>query len=397
MTLKYQFYISTIKIFVLSIILSFFSFSANCETLDSVKNEASKVQEEKFKPGEMIIEHIIDSYGWHIATYKGHHIAIPLPVILWDNGHLICFSSNKFHPGTAAYKGYIIAQTGDNKGSIVKLKDADYTGHLEKDTLYEVNSEAELIDFSITKNVCALFISIILMIWMFLSVAKAYQRREGKAPKGFQAMMEILILFVRDEIAIPSLGHKYKKYLPYLLTLFFFILINNLMGLIPIFPGGANITGNIAVTGILALITFLITSFSANKSYWVHIFNTPGVPWWLKFPLPIMPIVEFIGIFTKPFVLMVRLFANITAGHIIILGFISLIFIFGEMSPALGFGISPVSIFFYLFMGLLELIVAFIQTFVFTLLTALFMGMAMEDGHEEMHSESGEDVKSLRE
>lgn len=156
------------------------------------------------------------------------------------------------------------------------------------------------------------------------------------------------------------------------------------MGLIPVFPGGANVTGNIAITGILALITFLITTFSSNKNYWVHIFNTPGVPWWLKFPLPLMPIVELIGIFTKPFVLMIRLFANITAGHIIVLGFIGLIFIFGEMAPALGYGVSIISLIFYLFMGLLELIVAFVQAFVFTLLTALFVGMAMEE-HEESH------------
>jgi F-type H+-transporting ATPase subunit a len=153
------------------------------------------------------------------------------------------------------------------------------------------------------------------------------------------------------------------------------------MGLIPIFPGGANLTGNIAVTGILALITFFITTFSAGKEYWVDIFNTPGVPWWLKLPAPIMPLVELIGIFTKPFVLMVRLFANITAGHIIVLGFISLIFIFGQMAPALGYGVSVVSIFFYIFMGCLELLVAFIQAFVFTLLSAIYIGMAC--GHEE--------------
>jgi F-type H+-transporting ATPase subunit a len=155
------------------------------------------------------------------------------------------------------------------------------------------------------------------------------------------------------------------------------------MGLIPIFPGGANLTGNLAVTGVLALLTFLITTFSGNKNYWKHIFNTPGVPWWLKFPVPLMPIVELIGIFTKPFVLMIRLFANITAGHIIILGFLGLIFIFGEMTPALGYGVSVVSIIFYLFMGLLELIVAFVQAFVFTLLTALYVGLAIEEHHEE--------------
>lgn len=208
------------------------------------------------------------------------------------------------------------------------------------------------------------------------------------APKGLQSLLEPVILFIRDEVVIPSIGEKkYEKFLPYLLTLFFFILINNMMGLIPVFPGGANLTGNITITGILAIITFFITSFSSNKNYWKHIFNTPGVPWWLKIPIPLMPLVEIIGIFTKPFVLMVRLFANISAGHIIILGFICLVFIFGGMSPALGYGVSAVSIFFYLFMGLLELIVAFVQAFVFTLLTSLYIGLAMEEGHEEAHEE----------
>jgi F-type H+-transporting ATPase subunit a len=188
------------------------------------------------------------------------------------------------------------------------------------------------------------------------------------------------IVFIRDEIAVPLIGsHKYRKYFPYLLTLFFFILVNNLMGLIPFFPGGANVTGNIAVTMVLALLTFFIVTFSSNKNYWTHIFNTPGVPWWLKFPLPLMPLIELVGVITKPFVLMIRLFANIVAGHIIILGFLGLIFIFGAMSPIAGYIASPISIFFYIFMGLLELLVAFIQAFIFTLLTALYIGMAIEE------------------
>jgi F-type H+-transporting ATPase subunit a len=169
--------------------------------------------------------------------------------------------------------------------------------------------------------------------------------------------------------------------MPYLLTLFFFIFLNNLLGLVPIFPGGANVTGNIAVTMVLALFTFVITTFSGNKEYWMHIINTPGVPWWLKIPVPLMPVVELIGVFTKPFVLMVRLFANITAGHIIVLGFISLIFIFGELNAGLGFGVSIVSIAFAIFMFLLELLVAFIQAYVFTLLSALYFGMATEEHH----------------
>ena len=220
------------------------------------------------------------------------------------------------------------------------------------------------------------------MCWMFISVANTYKRNPGKAPRGFQGIIEVVILFVRDEIAIPLIGaHKYQKYFPYLLTLFFFILINNLMGLIPIFPGGANVTGNITITMILALITFAVVTFSSNKNYWMHIVNPPGVPWWLKIPIPLLPFIEFLGMLTKPFVLMIRLFANIVAGHIIILGFLGLIFIFGAMAPVWGFVASPISIFFYLFMGAIELLVAFIQAFIFTLLTALYIGMAIEEQH----------------
>lgn len=352
--------------------------------------QASSEEGKKFEPGQFIIEHITDSYGWHIAGEGEHAIGISLPIILIDNGTPVVFMSGKFHHGHAAYKGYALGFTPETKGKIVKLggTHSNYTGTLEEGTSYEIDTNASLIDLSITKNVCSLFISIIFLITIFLSVAKQYKRRDGMAPKGLQSLLEPVILFIRDEVVIPSIGEKkYEKFLPYLLTLFFFILINNMMGLIPVFPGGANLTGNITVTGILAIITFFITSFSSNKNYWKHIFNTPGVPWWLKIPIPLMPLVEIIGIFTKPFVLMVRLFANISAGHIIILGFICLVFIFGGMSPALGYGVSAVSIFFYLFMGLLELIVAFVQAFVFTLLTSLYIGLAMEEGHEEAHEE----------
>jgi F-type H+-transporting ATPase subunit a len=351
---------------------------------------ANDEQTEKFNPGELIIEHIIDSYGWHITTFGEHEISIPLPVILFDKGKPVVFMSNKFQHGHAAYKGYALGFTPETKGKIVRVTDANgnpITGEFAKETA-TIDQNGALLDVSITKNVCSLLISIFLLIFIFLKVAKQYKQRPNMAPKGLQSLLEPIILFVRDEVAIPSIGkEKYAKYLPYLLTLFFFILINNLMGLVPIFPGGANLTGNIVVTGILALITFFITSFSAKKSYWVHIINTPGVPWWLKIPLPLMPVVELIGVFTKPFVLMIRLFANITAGHIIGLGFIVLIFIFGQMIPALGYGVSVISLFFYLFMGLLELIVAFVQAFVFTLLTAIYIGMAIEEHAEHTEHE----------
>ena len=346
----------------------------------------AKAEEEEFNPGEYIMGHITDEYGWHITTFNNHSISIPLPVMLFDDGKLVVFSSSKFHHGHQAYKGYALGFTEETDGSIVKLGGnyADYSGELAECGTVPTIDHVCKYDISITKNVCALLISIALLCWIFLSVAKKYKDGPLKAPKGLQSLLEPLILFIRDDVAIPSIGEeKYQKYFPYLLTLFFFILGNNLMGLIPIFPGGANLTGNITVTAVLALITFFITNISGNKHYWKDIFNAPGVPWWLKIPIPLMPLVEFFGVFTKPFVLMIRLFANITAGHIIVLGFMSLIFIFGAMSPVIGFAVSPVSIFFYIFMGLLELLVAFIQAFVFTLLSAIYIGMAIEEPHHE--------------
>ncbi len=348
------------------------------------KSFAASEEEEAFDAGPFIIEHVIDSYGWHICGDGDKSVTIPLPVILFDEGRPVVFLSNKFHHGEAAYNGYAMGWEEDTKGRIVKLEGnyTDYTGHLEEGEVY-ANHVCKW-DISITKNVCSLLISIILITCIFLSIAKRYREHPDEVPSGLQAIVEPVIVFIQDEVITPSLGKNSNKYAPYLLTLFFFIFLNNMLGIIPIFPGGANLTGNIAVTGILALITFFVTTFSSGKEYWKDIFNTPGVPWWLKVPLPIMPLVETIGIFTKPFVLMVRLFANITAGHIITLAFVSLIFIFGQMNPAIGWAVSPVSVFFYIFMGLMELLVAFIQAFVFTLLSAMYIGMAIgEEEHEE--------------
>jgi F-type H+-transporting ATPase subunit a len=241
---------------------------------------------------------------------------------------------------------------------------------------------APKLDLSFTKNVLSLLISIVLMLLIFLSVAKAYTRRPNQAPKGLQNLMEVIILFIRDDIARPSIGeHKYKRFMPFLLTIFFFIWFNNMLGLVPIFPGGANVTGNITVAMVLALFTFGIVTINGNRNYWLHIINMPGVPWWVKVPIPLMPVIEIIGMLTKPFVLMIRLFANITAGHIIVLGFFSLIFIFGEMSPGLGYGVSVLSLAFTIFMSMLELLVALIQAYVFTLLSAIYFGMATEEHH----------------
>jgi F-type H+-transporting ATPase subunit a len=369
---------SVLRVFILAFLLFSWGFSFSSAEDHPVGGHeehtaaAADHAKESFNAGEMIIDHIVDAYEWHIMDFGHTHVSIPLPVILIHDGKLDIFMSSKFHHGQESYKGFMIAQEGPKKGKIVKVKE----GTMEMD-----EQAPAIYDFSITKNVLAIFVSVTLILIIFTSVAKAYKRREGQSPKGLQSLLEPIILFVRDDVARAAIGHKADKYLPYLLTLFFFIFFNNLMGLIPIFPFGANITGNLAVTGVLALITFIITSFSGNKAYWTHVVNTPGVPWWLKFPLPLMPFVEVLGLFTKPFVLMVRLFANITAGHIIILGFMSLIFIFSNIQSYLGVVVAPVSVAFGIFMGFLELLVAFIQAYVFTLLTALYFGMAVEEHH----------------
>jgi F-type H+-transporting ATPase subunit a len=343
------------------------------ETMANPQSEVHGQAEKKaFNAGEMIIDHIADAHEWHILTYNDFHLSIPLPVILLDNGKLVTFSSAHFHHGHEAYNGYKLMNEGENKGKIVKISE---DGTIDK--------TAKLpLDFSISKNVVSLFISLILLCVIFISIANRYKKNPDTAPKGLQSLLEPLILFVRDDIAIPGLGKKnYARFMPFLLTVFFFILFNNLLGLIPIFPGGANVTGNVAITLILALFTFVITTFIGNKSYWQHIFNAPGVPWWLKFPIPLMPLVEFLGVITKPFVLMVRLFANMTAGHIILLAFMSLIFIFGNMNIYVGYAVSVFSIAFGIFMSLLELLVAFIQAYVFTLLSSIYFGMAIEEHH----------------
>lgn len=324
----------------------------------------SAAEEEPFNAGQMILEHVVDSHEWHIATIGHTHVVIPLPVILLYQGGLYAFWSSAFHNDSHAYKGFVLHPDGPDKGKIGRVGDP----------------ASPVYDFSITKTVLAIFISMILLVVIFLSVARAYGKNRHEAPRGLQSMLEPIILFIRDDIAKSSIGEKkYEKFMPYLLTVFFFIFINNLLGLVPLFPGGANVTGNIAVTLVIAVFTFILTTINGNRHYWIDIVNTPGVPWWLKIPVPLMPIVEIIGIITKPFVLMVRLFANITAGHIIVLGFVSLIFIFGAISTALGLGVSVVSVTFMIFMSLLELLVAFIQAYVFTLLSALYFGLAVTE------------------
>jgi len=365
-----------LQIVLYSLLLAGFAYgnTASPDTAAIPNNNLHEQTEEKaFDAGKMIIDHIVDAHEWHILTYNDFHLSIPLPVILLDNGKLVAFSSKHFHHGHEAYKGYKLETEGPNEGKIVKTLEDGET----------VDASAKLpLDFSITKNVVSLFISVLLLCLIFISIANKYKKNPDVAPKGLQSLLEPLILFVRDDIAIPGLGKKnYARFMPFLLTVFFFIFFNNLLGLIPIFPGGANLTGNISITLVLALFTFAITTYNGNKNYWMHIINAPGVPWWLKFPVPLMPIVELVGLITKPFVLMVRLFANMTAGHIILLGFMSLIFIFGKMNIFAGYGVSIFSLAFGVFMSLLELLVAFIQAYVFALLSSIYFGMAMEEHH----------------
>ena len=316
--------------------------------------------EKKFDPTETILEHIGDSHSWHLFG----HTSFPLPVVLFtQNGSDIFSSSNLMNEHHEAVPYTTNKNTYLNEGEHIKILGAD--GKVDE------AATSNLYDFSITKNVAAMFIAVLLILFVFLSVARSYEKRAGKAPKGLQSFAEPLIIFIRDDIARPNIGYKFEKFMPLLLTIFFFIWFNNLLGLIPIFPGSANVTGNIAVTMVLAAVVLVVVNINGNKYYWSHIFK-PDVPFWL---LPIMWVVEIIGIFSKPFALMIRLFANITAGHIIVLSLVSLIFIFKSLA------IAPVSVAFVLFMSVLELLVAFLQAFIFTMLTALFIGTAVEEHH----------------
>lgn len=338
---------------VLILLLSF-GFLASTQSLASdVVSTTANTEETKFNAAEMIKHHIADAYDWHFFGEGHNSVSMPLPVILYSTTKgLQLFSSANFHHGTEAYNGY----------------------KLEHNHLIALDSNEKIYDISITKNVASMMLASFIILIIFLSISASYKKTVGKAPKGMQSVFEPLITFVRDEIAAPNIGPKYAKYLPYLLTVFFFIWVNNLLGLI---PTGANTSGNIAFTLTLAVITLLFTLFSGNKEYWAHIFWTPGVPLPLRI---IMLPVEIIGIFTKPFALMIRLFANITAGHIIILSILSFIFMFKS------FAVAGVSIPFAVVMSLMEVFVAALQAYIFTLLSALFIGQAVaEHAHHDDH------------
>ena len=349
------------RLFIGFLIFNFTICSA--DTVGDPKNDPNQSQG-SFQAGDMIMHHIIDTHDWHILDWKGHPVSIPLPIIIFhkDKGWDM-FMSSKFNHGHDSYNGYML-----DHGNIIVVNN-DGSKNLE-----ETN---KVWDLSITKNVFSLLLSVLILLVVFFKISNRYKHNQNKAPKGIQSFLEPIIIFVRDDIAKSAIGEKYyKRYLPFLLTVFFFIFLNNLLGLVPLFPGGANLTGNIAVPMVMAAMVFIITTLSGKKSYWQHIFAMPGVP---KPVLLILTPIEIFGALLKPLVLMIRLFANITAGHIIILSFFSMIFIFGEMHPIAGYGVSVFSGLFVLFMMTLELLVAFLQAYVFTLLAAMYFGSAVEE------------------
>ena len=339
--------------------------------------EASE-QEEELDVKQVVLSHIADSYEWHICSVGERHISVPLPVIVRSqSGEWHCFSSSKLHHGHQ-YEGFHIAEEGTYAGKIVE-QTAD-------------GEQIRPLDFSITKTVAGLFVNCAVLLLIVLCVARRYRndQHDSKAKGGLAGVLEMVIESVMDGIIIPCVGPNYRKFAPYLLTAFFFIFVNNLMGLIPIFPAGANVTGNIAVTLVLAMATFFAVNIFGTKDYWKEIF-WPEVPTWLKVPIPIMPAIEFIGLFTKPFSLMIRLFANILAGHAIILILTCIVFATAKMGAAVNGAMSAVSVVLSIFMNCLELLVAFLQAFVFTMLSAVFIGAAQ---HAEEHEHETKQIEN---
>lgn len=325
----------------------------------------------EFDAKDLIMEHVVDAYEWHITTINGKPISIPLPVILiGEKSGFQVFMSSKFEENHGQYNGFYISNSEKYKGRIV-----------EKSASGE---ELRPWDFSITKNVLSLLINSIIVLCIVLGLASFYkkQKKTGvyKAPRGFLGLIEIVVMSIENDVVKPCVGKNYAKFSPYLHTVFFFILTNNWMGLIPFFPGGANVTGNITITFVLAMFTFVLINIYGTKEYWRDIF-WPDVPMWLKIP-PFMPIIEFVGVFTKPFALMIRLFANILAGHAIAISLICLIFMTVSQGVAMNTSMTVVSIILSLFMGLIEVLLTLIQSYVFTLLSAVFIGMAQAEPHK---------------
>lgn len=342
---------------ILLLLLFPISSKASATNADSTNQAFNTVQ--------FIFEHVNDAYEWHFFTNKQKHASVPLPIILFSQETgLNIFISNQLHSSDSASRFYI-QHEGTYEGKIVERLNS---GEIVRP-----------LDFSITKSVFGAILVAIFITFFSILVARRTKQNPMAPPKGMQNLLEPIVEFVRDEIAKPFVGKEYKRFLPYLLSLFSFILVANLVGLI--LPLGFNITGNISITMALAVFTFLITTFTAKRSYWMHIIN-PDVPIFLKLPIPIMPFVEFTGTLVKPTVLMIRLFANMFSGHIIVTVLVSLIFIMSQMfGPWVATGTSVVSIFFSVFMMMIDILVSFIQAYIFTLLTALYFGMATASKH----------------
>lgn len=329
----------------------------------------------KLDPKEIIFEHLGDAYGWEVPF--DHHHRIPLPIIVYGTDGFHCFSSSRISGG----------ETYDDNGVLFRL--APFGSPHQGKVVEIVNGEeVRPIDISITKNVAALFVSVFLVAGIMLWLAAFHRRNRFKAPRKGLGAVEACVTFIYGGVIKPTLGPQAKRFAPYLMTVFF-ILAMNLLGLIVVFPGGANLTGNIAVTLVLSIITFVCTNLFANKHYWKEIF-WPDVPVWLKCPLPIMQLIEVFGMFTKPAALTVRLFANMMGGHMIVLTLTLLIFIFSAVSPYAGGGATVVSLLFSIFMLLIDVLVSFIQAYVFTMLSTLFIALAHEHEHEHEHNESAE-------
>ncbi len=335
-------------------------------------NTAHAGHQETFDTGELVAHHTSDSHDY-VIELPFFHTTLHLPVILWTDKGLSVFSSARFQGDNS---GKVVV-TDDKGNRFVRIHEviyyADKVKEHEHPSVFDFH--ARPLDFSITRNVLGIFMVFVLLFIVLYYTLKGYNNPR-KLPKGLAGFIEPIVIFIRDEVAIPNIGKdKYEKYMPYLLTVFFFILFSNLIGLIPFAPFGHNITGNILVTFVLAIFTFIITTVSGNKHYWKHILapDVPKILWIIMVPI------EILGMFTKPFALMVRLFANILAGHTIMISLVALIFIFGSIA------VSPVSAFFVVFMSFIELMVAFIQAYIFTILSALFIGMAVEEHDEHAH------------
>jgi F-type H+-transporting ATPase subunit a len=343
-------------------------------------------EESKVNPKEIIFEHLGDAYGWEVPFT--HDVRIPLPVIVRDyEGKWHCFSSARIQHGES-YDGFCLGSK-DSKwhNKVIGFRPVTEDGKT-------IMQEYRPLDLSITKNVLAVFITVILVMWMILKMAAWYRRRGYKAPRKVTGMIEFLIEFVYNGVVKPTLGENAPKFTPYLMTVFFFILVSNLMGLIVIFPGGANLTGNIGITLVLSLMTFFIVNIFGNKHYWKDIF-WPDVPLWLKFPIPIMPVIEIFGVFTKPAALTIRLFANMMGGHIIVIVLTLLIFILSAFGAVVAGATTVVSVLFSIFMLLIDVLVSFIQAYVFTLLSTLFISLAQEKPHAK-HEEAQAPVQNAK-